>query len=279
MFQRLITSLTFALFVTFGNFQSASSQDLVHGYALDSTASVGSSWTTTEPTPLWPFPQDSGFAPKLTIPGNALIRATSAFKSTATGIYIQVTYNGVAGWVNQFDIRRPSQSGGIPATDVEVGISYFVTNVNNWASLRQAPSTQSYRQIAVPLGEAVLTTGKQVFAGGLTWLSVSYDGFQGWMPTKFLGQGGFNENGNANDTGQANPRGAYPVGEYTIINVNNWASLRSRASRSAGRVTKIPRGEVVYHNGDRAQAGGETWLRVQIDGFSGWMPVQYLGLN
>lgn len=279
MVARLFTTLALVLAVVFTTFHTASAQNRVHGYAVDTNAAAGTSWMATQFTPLWPYPQDSGFPQKLTIPQGASFTSTSGFTNSATGIYIQVNYNGVVGWVDQRDIRIATAARPAPTTNVASGVSYFVTNVNNWASLRRSTSTQSYRLAKVPFGAAVVSTGQQISAGGYQWLGVTYNGVQGWMPTRYLtSNGGFAGNNNAG-TGQANPNGAYPVGEYRIINVNNWASLRSWASRSAGRLTTVPRGNIVYHGGERQHAGGELWLRVQFNGFAGWMPVQYLGLN
>ena len=368
MFLKLFYTFAFATVATFASFQSASAQNSYHGYLIDSNAPVGTSWVAINSTPLWPLPQDSGFPQILTVPLGAVMTATSGFNSTATGVYLQVNYNGTSGWIDERFIREGTGGSSVPTTNVASGVTYNVVNVKNWASLRELSSTQSRRLDFVPRGAAVVTSGQQVQSGGLTWLSVSYNGVHGWMPTKYLGQGGFAAPGNNTGTqaptvnvasgitynvinvrnwaslrqtnsaqsrrlarvprgaavvttgqrvqsggltwlsvsyngvhgwmptkylGQGgfaapgnNPvnngsgaNGAYPVGQYRIINVNNWASLRVSPSRSAGRVTTIPRGHVVDHYGERSRAGGELWLQVVSGGFTGWMPVQYLGLN
>ena len=279
MFHKLFFTLALAVVTTLGSFQSASSQESYHGFLVDSNAPVGTSWAATNSTPLWPYPQDSGFAQILTVPRGAVMTATSGFKISATGVYLQVNYNGASGWIDERFIRQTTGDATVPTTNVASGITYNVVNVSNWASLRQTNSTKSRRLARVPLGAAIVTTGQQVQSGGLTWLSVSYNGIQGWMPTRYLGQGGFAAPGNNPVDNGSGANGAYPVGQYRIINVNNWASLRVSPSRSAGRVTTIPRGHLVDHYGERSRAGGELWLRVESGGFSGWMPVQYLGLN
>ena len=281
MFQRFFISLALACIIAITSFQLASAQDRYHGYLIDSNAPVGTDWVATNSTPLWPLPQDSGFPQILTVPAGAVMTATSGFNPTATGVYLQINYNGVSGWIDERFIRQATGGAPVPTTNVASGITYNVINVNNWASLRQTNSTQSRRLARVPRGAVVVTTGQQVQSGGLTWLSVSYNGIQGWMPTRYLGQGGgvvtpAPNNPVVNGSGA---NGAYPVGQYRIINVNNWASMRAFPSRSAGRVTTIPRGHVVDHYGERSRSGGELWLRVESGGFSGWMPVQYLGLN
>ncbi|MEP1444340.1 MAG: SH3 domain-containing protein [Hyphomicrobiales bacterium] len=281
MFNRLVAPFALAVVIMLANFQSASSQDSYHGYLIDSNAPVGTSWVATNSTPLWPLPQDSGFAQILTVPRGAVMTATSGFNPTATGVYLQVNYNGVSGWIDERFIRQGTGGARNPVTNVASGITYNVINVNNWASLRQRNSTQSRRLARVPRGAVVVTTGQQVQSGGLTWLSVSYNGVQGWMPARYLGQGGGvvtpAPNNPVNNGSGGN--GAYPTGQYRIINVDNWASLRVSPSRSAGRVTKMPRGSVVDHYGERSRAGGELWLKVVSGGYTGWMPVQYLGLN
>lgn len=280
MFHRLFTLFSLAIILAISSFHTASAQESYHGYLVDSHAPVGTSWAATNSTPLWPYPQDSGFAQILTVPRGAVMTATSGFRSSATGVYLQVNYNGAVGWIDERFIRQASGGAANPTTNVASGISYNVVNVNNWASLRQTNSAQSRRLARVPRGAVVVTTGQQVQSGGLTWLSVSYNGIQGWMPTRYLGQGGgvVVPQDNRPTTGSGG-NGAYPTGQYRIVNVNNWASLRASPNRSARRLTTVPRGHTVEYYGERSRSGGELWLRVQRGGFSGWMPVQYLALN
>ena len=113
--------------------------------------------------------------------------ATSGFNSTATGVYLQVNYNGTSGWIDERFIREGKGGSLVPTTNVASGTTYNVVNVKNWASLRELSSTQSRRLEFVPRGAAVVTSGQQVQSGGLTWLSVSYNGVHGWMPVQYLG--------------------------------------------------------------------------------------------
>ena len=362
MFRSFFIALAFATIATFASFQSASAQNSIHGYLLDSHAPVGTSWVATQAAPLWdnPFEQGNPLIPA--VQQGAVMTATSGFRGTATGVYLHVNYNGVLGWIEEGFIRETTggaqtppptttvasgvtynvvnvanwaslrqatstqsvrlaqvprgaavvttgqqvQSGGLtwlsvsfggiqgwmptkylgqggaptppPTTNAASGISYNVVNVNNWASLRQLNSTNSRRLARVPRGAAVVTTGQQVQSGGLTWLSVSYNGIHGWMPTKYLGRGGAVAPKNPVNTGSG-ANGAYPAGDYRIVNVNNWASLRASPNRSARRVTTVPRGHIVEYFGERSRSGGELWLRVQRGDLIGWMPVQYLALN
>ena len=392
MFHKLFIAFALAVVATLGSFQSTSSQELFHGYSLDSNEPVGTLWVTTQATTLWPNHYDVANGRVFHIAEGMSVKAIGGFRASASGVYLNVHFYGQNGWVDHTHIRPasggaaqtptppvltgtaqtptppvPTGTAQTPPTNVSSGITYNVVNVRNWASLRELTSSQSRRLANAPRGAAVVTSGQQVQSGGLTWLSVSYNGVHGWMPTKYLGQGGFTAPGNNTGTqsptvnvasgitynvinvrnwaslrqtsstqarrlarvprgaavvttgqrvqsggltwlsvsyngvrgwmptkylGQggvaapSNPvnngsgaNGAYPVGQYRIINVNNWASLRVSPSRSARRVTTIPRGHVVDHYGERSRSGGELWLRVDSGGFSGWMPVQYLGLN
>lgn len=280
LFKQFCALLLVALLPIFGAVQAASAQQLVfHGFAVDNQAAIGTSWRTTRSTPLWPYAQDSGFPRIRNLPRGAVLRAVSAFTRSATGDYIQVRYRGSVGWVDQRDIRRASGGGGgggggnAPIVNTASGVAYFITNVNNFASLRSRRSTQSTRLAQVPRGATVFTTGRQSVIGNFTWLSVSFNGQRGWMPRRYLrrlgGGGG----------GGGNPTIAFPVGTYQIVNVNNWASLRARTNRSSNRIITVPRGQSVYFGGQRRRANGETWLRVDYDGFVGWMPTQYLRKN
>lgn len=279
MLKQLCAPLIVATILAFASLQGVSAQQQgAHGFAFESQAAIGTSWRATRSTSLWPYPQDSGFPEIRTLPRGAVLRAVSPFKSSATGVYIQVSYRGTTGWVDERDIRRASGGGGGgggagPIINTASGVTYFVTNVNNWASLRSSRSTQSSRLARVPRGSSVVTAGQQSSAGGYTWINVYFQGMRGWMPRRYLTRSG------GGGGGGGNPTASFPVGFYQIVNVNNWASLRSRASRSAGRITTVPRGQNVYFGGQRRRSGGETWLRVEYSGLTGWMPTQYLRAN
>jgi hypothetical protein len=63
---------------------------------------------------------------------------------------------------------------------------------------------------------------------------------------------------------------------YTIVNVNNWASLRERPSRKANRLAKVPRGDQVIATGTYRDTASAYWLEVFYGGETGWIPAQYL---
>lgn len=274
MFRRLCVSILTSLILLLSVGLASSRDTNIHGYAFDDQTSIGTFWVANRYTALLPNPYDNGTTPKRHIPRGGKMKAISAFKNTATGNYIQVNHQGVIGWVEESDIVI--DSGGViaPTEGTANGVRYSIKNVNNWASLRSTSSTQSDRLAKVPLGAVVFTTGQKIFSGGLTWLSVDYNGLNGWIPTKFLRKGG-----DFAGKKPVKPGSAYPVGEYRIVNVDNWASMRSQANRSAGRIRKVPRGQIVFHSGERRRAGGEIWLRVDLGGSSGWIPTQYLSLN
>ncbi|MEL6967292.1 MAG: SH3 domain-containing protein [Pseudomonadota bacterium] len=274
---KIAASLALGMAITLSQVPASSAQT-INGFALDDRSVVGTTWTTTQSTPLWPYAQDTGFPRIRTLPRGARLNAVSAFGSYATGDYIQVRYRGSVGYVDARSIRRGfgnagTGGGGGSTINVASGVAYTVVNVQNWASLRSNTSTQSQRITRVSRGGQVFTTGLQVQRSGYTWLSVRYRGMRGWMPKRYLSSFAPTNNG----TGTAGT--AYPEGKYSIVNVNNWASLRSRASRGSARITTVPRGDFVYHGGQRRRSGGEVWLRVSYQGMSGWMPVEYLALN
>ncbi|MEL6744285.1 MAG: SH3 domain-containing protein [Pseudomonadota bacterium] len=213
------------------------------------------------------------------VPRGATVITTGQQSVIGNFTWLSVSFNGQRGWMPRRYLRRSGGGntggggGSAPITNAANGVTYFVTNVNSFASLRRAPTTQSARLSRVPRGSTVITTGSQTRSGGYNWLSVSFNGQRGWMPRRFLGRSG------GGGGGGGNPTIAFPVGSYRIVNVNNWASLRARTNRSSNRITTVPRGQSVYFNGQRRRANGETWLRVDYAGFVGWMPTQYLRKN
>lgn len=157
---------------------------------------------------------------------------------------------------------------------------YAVTNVNSWASLREWPSTSAPRLAKVPKRAPVFGQRDTRSAGGLYWLKVNYKGQDGWIPNKYLrviGTDGEIPSGyNSGNSGGGSSSGGLPAGsKASITNVQNWASLRSSASRSSARITRVPRGNVV-RIGERIYSNGENWYAVFYQGDSGWIPAQYL---
>ena len=301
MFHKLFFTFALAVIASLGSFQIASAQDSYHGYLIDSNAPVGTLWWTTQATTLWPNPYDVANGPVTQIPEGMPVTAVAGFRGSASGVYLKVDFYTHIGWVDHRHIRPdstgtaqtptptsptgtaqppvPTGTAQTPPTNVSSGVTYNVVNVRNWASLRELTSSQSRRLAKVPRGAAVVTSGQQVQSGGLTWLSVSYNGVHGWMPTKYLGQGGFAAPGNnpAPVSTQGPTTNVASGTTYNVINVRNWASLRQTNSAQSRRLARVPRGAAVVTSGQQVQSGGLTWLSVSYNGVHGWMPTKYLG--
>ena len=130
----------------------------------------------------------------------------------------------------------------------------IVLNCESWVSLRSYPSTSAERLDKVYLGEPVESIG---WSNGFN--QVIHEGRYGWILTQYLGYG---------EPFTNTERAGY---ERTIVNCDEWVSLRSYPSTSAPRITTIPLGAWVE------SIGWENGFnQVIYDGQVGWVLTQYI---
>lgn len=140
--------------------------------------------------------------------------------------------------------------------------SMRVVNCNEWVSLRSYPSTKATRITTVPLGAVV---DAHYYEGDFIYCT--YMGLNGYILASYL-------------TSAASPYDYYDTRYYysdagrnlSIVNCNEWVSLRSYPSTSASQIAKVPLGATVTAY-DRT--GDFTFCVYR--GMQGYILSQYLG--
>lgn len=133
-----------------------------------------------------------------------------------------------------------------------------VVNCDSWVSLRSYASTSASRITTVPLGAYV-----EAYYYNSEFTKCTYNGYTGYILSTYL-------TGTGNSTA-ASYSGSY-LGKKTIVNCNEFVTLRSSPSTSASAVTRVAKGQqvdVYYYN--------DTFSKCYYNGLSGYILSYYLG--
>ena len=132
-----------------------------------------------------------------------------------------------------------------------------IVNCNEFVTLRKKPSTDSATVTKVAKGQQV-----DAYYYNGTFCRCYYNGLEGYILSQYLGDW---------DDDDDDGDGGY-MGNMRIINCDNWVTLRSAPSTSAGTVTRVPWGEYVeayYYNSQFAEC--------YYKGMHGYILKKYLG--
>ena len=134
-----------------------------------------------------------------------------------------------------------------------------VINCEEWVSLRARPDKSSARLATVPLGAYV-----EGYYYNSEFVECCYNGQWGYILSTYLSNG--------NTSSSASSHGGNYLGKMTVINCNEFVTLRASPSTSARAVTRVAKGEAVdayYYNG--------TFARCYYNGLEGYILSRYLG--
>lgn len=133
-----------------------------------------------------------------------------------------------------------------------------VVNCDEWVSLRSAANTSSTRLAKVPLGACV--TGCVLSAEDSRFVSCYYNGQLGYILREYLASG---------------PEEEFEpvyVGDMTVVNCDEWVSLRNAPSKSSPRILKVPLGAAVTD----CLIVSEDFVYCWYGGVSGYIMTDYL---
>ena len=125
----------------------------------------------------------------------------------------------------------------------------FVTNCEEWISLRSYPSTAAPVLARIPLGDQVYVLDDS--DGMASFAHVNYKGTTGYALYSYL-----------------TPHATL----YRVVNCNEWISLRSAPSTDAGVLRRVPLGAYVRY----VKNGGNGFTYVYYDGALGYVLNDYL---
>lgn len=184
--------------------------------------------------------------PVLTVmPAGATVSVTGG----PQGGFYPVSYSGMSGWASGDFLRF---GGTAPAA----GTARTTTSLN----FRTGPSTADPIIAVIPAGTTVTLTGES--SNG--FLSVSYNGRNGWAYAPFLATGG------AAPTPEPGPAPEpAPTGSARVTTALNLRAGPSTADRS---LTVMPAGATVSLTGQSANG----FLSVSYNGTSGWAYADFL---
>ncbi len=141
------------------------------------------------------------------------------------------------------------------STNTVVTDTYYVVNCNEWISLRTSPSTSASRIASIPLGSSV----GFIEVAGNGFYKINYQGNVGYALASYLSP---RKQSNMQRTA-------------TVINCNEWITLRSEPSTSAASLDKIPLGATVTY----LDTATSDFYKISYNGKTGYALKSYLRLN
>jgi uncharacterized protein YraI len=169
--------------------------------------------------------------------------ATVALTGESSGGFVGVVYDGTTGWAYAAFLSGdgvPSPEGTATATD--------------YLNLRSGPGADTAVRTVIPVGATVTLTGES--SGG--FLSVRYDGVDGWASADFLDAGG-----------------SAPPAPSGVAVTTSALNLRAGPATSFNVLTVLPFGASVATTG-AAQAG---FYPIDYGGQEGWAAADFLDFD
>lgn len=190
----------------------------------------------------------------MTIP----LGASVGYISDENAEFYKINYNGIVGYsLKQYLSVQPASSAVSAATDVKYKMR--VVNCKEWISLRESPSTSSARIVQIPLGAEV----GFIENAGNGFYRITYNGKAGYALAEYLTDGAEIERG-APLSADGN--------QLTVVNCQEWVSLRATPSTSAERLATVNLGESVTYVADAPNG----FTQVSYGGKTGYILTQYL---
>ena len=172
------------------------------------------------------------------------------------------------------------KSGYIPAkylkmTEFSMEESFpgnqMVVNVSEWTSMWDEPNTSSKRLAKVPLGSIV--TSCVTMPGGFIYCEYKSGKttYTGYISKSYLKKANYSATTQSQKVVDNAPE-AYEDLTMTVVNCEDWVSLREKASASSARLAKVPLGTEVEH----CVRVSDTFVYCCYNGVYGYIQAQYL---
>ena len=170
-----------------------------------------------------------------------------------------------------------------PRADIAYGgdvlKNQMVYNCDEYVSLRKDPDTKSERLAKVPKGAIV--TGCIYWSDSFT--KCEYKGKTGYILSKYLKTADYTVKVTPTPTTKptttpkpsATPNTVYPALPFamTVINCNEFVSLRAKPTSNSNQLKRVPLGSVVYE----CQQVNDSYVYCRFDGTYGYVNIGYLG--
>lgn len=183
------------------------------------------------------------------VPLNAIVYE-AAYESSS---FTYVEYDGKSGYV------LTKYLSDVPDSENEYKVVKLgkqqVVNCDEWVSLRTAPDKKAARAQKVPLG-AKLSNCHRI---SNEFAYVEYNGKSGYILNQYL----------------CKPAAVLVdmyVGDMTVVNCEEWVSLRQKPDTGSTRLKKIPAGTVLQN----CTIYSEGFVKTSYDGKTGYVAIDYL---
>ena len=182
----------------------------------------------------------------------------------AANNFIQCEFNGKVGYILNTYLKTTAFSSGesFPGNQM-------VVNCTEWVSLREGPDTSSKQLAKVPLG-AIVTACVAYYD---SYISCEYKGKRGFIPTTYLKAANYSA-GSQDAKVVAASEGKYPEinGPMTVVNCNEWVSLREKKSSASARLARVPLGAQVTN----CVQVSDEFIYCCFNGLWGYIQAEYL---
>ncbi len=179
--------------------------------------------------------------------------------------FIECEFNGKTGYI---------QSKYLKTTDFSPDDTFpgnqMVVNVSEWASLWDAPETGARRLAQVPVGTIVTSCVNE--DPDYVYCEYNANGriFHGYIATAYLKKANYSVT--TQNEKAASISADIDGVTMTVVNCQDWVSLREKASASSARLAKVPLGAEVT---DCRQVS-EQFIYCRYQGVYGYIQSQYL---
>lgn len=173
---------------------------------------------------------------------------TLSYDETATDsrgvLWYHVKYGGKSGWVSSKYAKTGGGSKGTTTASVHLragaGVEYAVLRtISKGVSLSWDRSANDSK--------------------GVAWYHVNYNGWTGWVCSKYVGKGG--GGGSSSGSGKVTTTGS--------VNLRSGAGLGYKSLRTIGK------GVTLSWDKQSTDSRGVTWYRVTYKGTTGWISSKY----
>lgn len=182
--------------------------------------------------------------------------------------FVWVNYQGKTGYI----LLKYLQTTTLSNYD-EIMYNQMVVNCEEWVSLREYADAKSKRLAKVPVGAILMACVKV----GEDFVRCEYKKQTGYISTSYLKKANYNVSKQDSSVVSKAEKAGYKAYRYpmTVVNTQDWVSLREKASASSSRLAKVPLGATVSQC---IQVSG-SFVYCQYRGVWGYIKLEYLQNN
>ena len=179
--------------------------------------------------------------------------------------WLYVYYNGKYGWISsQYTTDKDYSYSGYTQSE-QIANQGYITMTGK-INLRRNASISSSVITTVPKNTRLYYTDYTFDERNIRWFYVSYDGYHGWVSSKYTEEYGQWEGGHSGSAG-------------TIV-MTGKANIRSQPDKESTSLGTIPDGATASYAGSKeCDSRGVYWYKITYNGTTGWVSEKYAYLR